>query len=134
MSLIEVSVVMAVIGVLAALTVGNFRRAFEQSRADVASANLQAIWSAQRIYWLENRAFAEKLTELQSLGLLDPAVGSATNPFSYSITKANKDTFTATAKRAGSKLWKGSFVIDETGALSGTIAAAGEAAITPGFK
>ena len=60
-SLVEMIVAVIVAGVLLSIGVPRFQRSLEQSRADVAGANLRAIWSAQRLYWLQNRAFAADL-------------------------------------------------------------------------
>ena len=57
-------VAMVVLGVLLSMGIPRFQQSLEQSRADVAGANLRSIWSAQRLYWLENRAYAPDLTTL----------------------------------------------------------------------
>ena len=73
-SLVEVMVVLTILGILIAMAVPRYTRAIEQSRADIAAANLRAIWSAERLYWLENRVYTADLNRLQTLGLLDSAV------------------------------------------------------------
>ena len=47
--------------VLLAMGVPRFQLSLEQARANVAGANLRSIWSAQRLYWLENRTYAPDL-------------------------------------------------------------------------
>ena len=44
-------------------------------------------WSAQRLYWLENRRYAATCADLGDL--LDPTVRAATFPFAYAITAAD---------------------------------------------
>ncbi len=127
-------VVLVVMGILVAMAAPSFRRALEQSRADLAGANLRAIWSAERLYWLESHAYTDDLNQLQSLQLLDPAVVSAATVYVYAVTAADNNTFTATATRTGSTRWTGEFVIDQTGTISGVIEASGEANIQPGFQ
>ena len=131
-SLLEVMMVMAIISVLFALAAPSFRRGLEQSHADIAGANLRTIWAAQRLYWLENHAFCDSLSELQSLDLIDPTVVAASEPYTYSLA-ATETTFTAQATRSGSEVWSGSFAIDETGAITGTVGSPGGGSITPGF-
>ena len=53
-----------------------FSRSLESAKADVAGANLRAIWTAERIYWLDNRTYTTSLDLLVSLNLLDPSITS----------------------------------------------------------
>ena len=73
-SLVELMVAVAIMGVLAAFAIPAYRRALEQSRVDMAGANLRAIWAAERLYWLENQSYTQDLGQLQTLGLLDPVL------------------------------------------------------------
>jgi prepilin-type N-terminal cleavage/methylation domain-containing protein len=78
-TLTELMVVMTIVGVMAAMSVPSFQRAMTQSRADIAAANLRAIWAAERLFWLENHAYTDKLTQasppgLIEAGLLDPSL------------------------------------------------------------
>ncbi|MGD0897146.1 MAG: prepilin-type N-terminal cleavage/methylation domain-containing protein [Thermoguttaceae bacterium] len=138
-TLVELMVVVTILAVLIGMAVPRFVRAVEQSRADIAAANLRAIWGAERLYWLENHAYTDQLSQqtpqgLVELGLLDPAVASASGDYVYRITAAGSDTFQAEATRTGSAFWAGTLTIDQTGTTGGSISAAGETAITPGFQ
>lgn len=133
-TLMEVMLVLIVIGILISMSAPSFHRSIEQSRADIAGANLRAVWSAQRVYWLEYRTYTSDLSVLQSLGLLDPTIIAATTPYAYSIPSADASTFTAAATRAGSVRWTGQFTIDQEGVLAGAIQASGEPSIVPGFQ
>jgi prepilin-type N-terminal cleavage/methylation domain-containing protein len=129
-TLTELMVVTTLIGVMAAMSVPSFQRACEQSRADIAAANLRAIWSAERLFWLENHTYTPNLSPqtppslpgLVDLGLIDPQVVVSTysdgscKPYSYSVPAAGTATFTATATRKdkyGNQL--GYFTIDQDG-------------------
>lgn len=125
---------LVVMGILISMSAPTFHRSIEQSWADIAGANLRAIWSAQRLYWLENRTYTSDLSELGSLDLLDPTVISGSSRYSYSIASADASTFTAAATRTGSLRWMGQLMIDESGVLSGAIQAAGEPDVVPGFQ
>lgn len=133
-SLVELLVAITLIGIMTSMAVPSFRRAVDQSRADIATANLRAIWSAERCYWLEYRSYTSDLAQLQSLGLLDPAIVTSSSFYVYDIPAAGAGTFTATATRIGSSRWSGTFSIEETGVISGSISASGEPAIVPGFQ
>jgi prepilin-type N-terminal cleavage/methylation domain-containing protein len=132
-SLVEVMIVLTMIGILTALAVPGYRRAMEQSRADIAGANLRAIWSAQRLYWIEFRTYAADVAPLQAAGLLDPLLVASAEPYGYAVQSADSNTFTAVAIRSGSGLWNGQFTIDESGQISGGVQARGQPQLTPGF-
>jgi prepilin-type N-terminal cleavage/methylation domain-containing protein len=133
-SLVEVMVVLAVLGILVAMAVPSYQRTLEQARANIAAANLRAIWSAERLYWLEYHAFTTDLASLRTLGLLDPGIVGATNGFTYGVTSAGNDNFQAVATRTGSTCWTGEYTIDETGLIGGALHAAGKPDIVAGFQ
>jgi len=130
----EVMLVLTIMGILISMSAPSFRRSIEQSRADVAGANLRAIWSAQRIYWLENRAYADNLDALESLGLIDPAIAAGTTRYVYAIASADADSFTVTATRTGAERWTGTFSIDEQGTLTGLVESPDGTALSPGYQ
>ena len=132
-SLVEVMIVLTVLAILIAIAVPSYTRAIEQSRADVAAANLRAIWAAQRVYWLEHRVYSADLPSLQSIGLLDPALLQGPSGYAYAVSAADAATFAASATRTGSSVFSGQFTIDATGAMVGSVAAPGQPDITPGF-
>jgi type IV pilus assembly protein PilE len=128
-------VAVIVAGVLLSIGVPRFAQSLEQSRADVAGANLRAIWSAQRLYWLQNRTYAADLSTLVSSNLVDPSLLTASVPYTYSIADASDSAFTATATRNGSSSWSGSFTIAADGTFSGAVQqSAGGASLSPGFQ
>jgi type IV pilus assembly protein PilE len=133
-SLVEVMIVLTVLAVLIAIAVPSYTRAIEQSRADVAGANLRAIWAAQRIYWLEQRVYSADLPGLESIGLLDPTLLQGPSGYCYAVSAADSGTFTASATRTGSTVFSGQFAIDATGAITGSVAAVGQPNILPGFQ
>ncbi len=134
-SLIEMIVAVIVAGVLLSIGVPQFAQSLEQSRVDVAGANLRAIWSAQRLYWLQNRTYAPDLNTLLSANLIDPSLPTATVPFTYTIADVSDSWFTATATRCGSSSWSGSFTIAGDGTFSGGVQQSGQgASLEPGFQ
>ena len=133
-TLMELMVVLTIMGVMLSFAVPNVHRTIEQLRADIATANLRSIWSAQRLYWLDNRTFTDDLTELEALGLLDPSVSASTEWYVYSISAFDATSFTALATRSGSARWTGNFSISDTGVVGGSISAVGESDILPGIQ
>jgi prepilin-type N-terminal cleavage/methylation domain-containing protein len=133
-SLVEMIVAVIVAGVLLSIGVPRFSQSLEQSRADVAGANLRAIWSAQRLYWLQNRTYAPDLNTLLSANLIDPSIPTATIPYTYSMAEVSDNWFTATATRGGSSSWSGSFTIAADGTFTGAVQQSGGVSVEPGFQ
>jgi Tfp pilus assembly protein PilE len=133
-SLMEVILAMTIICILISMSVPSFHRLLEQSRADMAGANLRALWAAERVYWLEYRTYTADLAALQALGLIDPTIVSSQANYAYHVTSADDHTFVATATRAANDRWNGAFSIDDTGTISGTLSASGQLNIVPGYQ
>ncbi|MFI5454619.1 MAG: type IV pilin protein [Isosphaerales bacterium] len=133
-TLIEILIAMVVLGILLSMGVPRFQQSLEQSRADAAWASLRSIWSAQRLYWLENRVYAPDLPTLSNL--IDPSLTTSTVPYTYAVTgPADNSSFTATATRGGSSSWSGSWSITQDGNFSGSLQQGGHAStIVPGFQ
>jgi Tfp pilus assembly protein PilE len=132
-SLLELTIVTVIIGVLVTMSIPSFQRGLEQSRADLAAANLRSIWSAQRLYWIDNRTYAPDLDTLASAGLLDSAVSAQSN-YEIEITSADATTFSATASRSSNARWNGTFTIDQSGVVTGSLIADGMASIVPAYQ
>jgi prepilin-type N-terminal cleavage/methylation domain-containing protein len=129
-SLVEMMVVVVVIGILSAMAAPSFNKAVEQSRANIAYANLRAIWAAERVYWLENHAYTG-LSSLQTLKLVDiPSDSTSVGGYTYAASQ-NGDDFTATATRDSGSGWSGSFQTNSSGTITGSISGGGTT-ITPG--
>ena len=139
-TLTELMVVTTIIGVMAAMAVPSFQRAIEQAQADIAVANLRAIWAAERLYWLEPRDYADAyptlknrythdLNDLKNLGLLDPEIADGVESrYSYfaNYDPRSPSTFTATADSTNGL---GFFRIDQNGSVDHL-----NSAISPGFE
>ena len=122
MTLLEISVAITVIGILVAFAVPSFGRVSEQSHVDSATQYLRSIWSAQRVYWLEHRTFADSLAALDALGLIDPKIAIGSDGyFNYTITGVTADAFTVHAIRTNSGTWSGTLTITQDGAVTGFV-------------
>lgn len=120
-TLMELVVTLSIMGVMIAMSAPRFGRSVEQSKADFAAANLRAVWAAQKMYWLENHAYASDLPTLRTLGLLDPLLDptSPTGDYTYTVTSSTSDTFQAIATRVGGINY---LTIDQDGRTGGNIA------------
>lgn len=124
-TLIEMTIVVVVMGVLLSYALPKFHRTLEESRVDHAAAHLESLWTAQRLYWVKHRVFAPALGSLDDAGLLDAGflrrLSDPRAPFTFRITAADAASFQAEAARAASRRWSGALVIDEQGRVSGHI-------------
>ncbi|MEN6451978.1 MAG: prepilin-type N-terminal cleavage/methylation domain-containing protein [Thermoguttaceae bacterium] len=117
-TLVELMIVTAVIGVMAVMCIPTYQRAIEQSRADIAAANLRAIWAAERLYWLEHRVYTNSLADLSDMGLLDPTPAIGNYSYSAPVVSSDGTAFSATATtNSGSTA---TITIDQNGTISST--------------
>jgi Tfp pilus assembly protein PilE len=110
-----------------------YRRAIEQTRIDLAAAQLRGIWAAQRVYYLENRSYTNDLTVLGSSGLIDTTSLAVDTYYYYSLSSTGS-SFAATASRSGSTSYTGTISINETGVVTGNVSGADGSTLTPGFQ
>jgi prepilin-type N-terminal cleavage/methylation domain-containing protein len=126
-TLTEVLIAMTIICILVILSTPIYSRAMEQARLDAAASNLKMIWSAQRVYWLDEHSYAPDLATLYNMDLLSSKMvltkTSLTTSYVYEIEAVDNDSFTAVAIRNGSSKWSGQIQIDEFGDLTGNITA-----------
>ena len=134
MTLFEVSIVVIVLGILMSLTVPSFTRVTEQNHLDASVQYLRSVWSAQRVYWLEHRTFADSMTSLDALGLIDAKLAIGNDGyFTYQLSNVADDTFTVTATRNGSDVWTGTLTITQDGEVTGFVHHGGTVLTPPDF-
>ena len=134
-------VVLAIMGVLVSIAAPTYQKAVEQSRVDIAAANLRTIWAAQRYYHLEYHVYASNWDALKfdrfseaAVGVLELNVLSADSYYTYTIS-SNADG-SATASRVGSTVYTGTLVItsagDNAGIVTGAIQISGIPSLSAG--
>lgn len=120
-TLLELMVIVAITGILAAIAVPSYKVALEQARVDQAAATLRTIWAAQRFYKLDNASYAAGLEPLQQAGLLDDDLD--TTSFAFAVDPSG---FPITATRAGGQgTWTGALSVDAEGVITGSVSADG---------
>lgn len=132
-TLIEVVVVVTVLGILVSITAPCYRNAIEQARLDVAAVHLRSIWTAQRMYYLENRTYAPDLGTLATNDLLDIGALAADPWYSYQLS-SNGSTYSVTASRNGSTVYSGALSIGPEGVVSGNLSRGTAIPMVPGFQ
>jgi len=121
-TLVELTVVMFVMALLASFGVPRFVHSLEQAKVDMAASNLRAIWTAQRLYWLEHQTYAPDLNSLYTDPvdsenfLAMPGPVDPTQPYYTCQMAPGSGTatyFQATATRSSSTSWSGNLSIGE---------------------
>ena len=126
-SIMEVMVVLTITAVMIRMALPSFYRSVEKTKADIAIANLRALWAAEQFYWVENRNFSSDFDALNNYNLLPPDVLPAAQtatpapPYSYTIVSYSATGFTIKAQRANTSALADAFQIDQTGAVTGNV-------------
>jgi type IV pilus assembly protein PilE len=118
-TLMEVLITVAIVAILAAVGLPQYRKAIERNYRQQAQDLLTTIYYGERAYRLANGKFVVPVT-WNDIFMDDPHVGAAP-PIDYAVTAAAANTFTATATRpAGTGPCAGqTLTIDETRTIAG---------------
>lgn len=132
-SLIEVTIVIVVLALLAAAGVPSYRRTEEQARVDACASMLRSVWSAQRAHWLETREYASSFQVLEDERLLDRGSVTGWDAFTFSMASSSATAFHATATRNGG-VWTGILGVDETCEIHGVTSDDGGNHVVPSSR
>ncbi len=134
-SLVEILIVVTVMGILISMAIPSFQRSMENSAAELSFVQLRSIWSAQRVYWLENRTYASDFATLRNAGLLDAGQPSSTGRYDFDLavgpTGSFLTSFSAIAARKSGGPWSGAFTITQEGNISGAVSSSSDY-VSPG--
>lgn len=130
-SMLETLAVLTISAVLMTFAVPGISKNSEAVRMDKASSDLRCLWRAERRFRLEHGSFTGSIASLETAGYIRPALASATEPFTFTVTVGNRSKLTIEAKRTGHDNWYGTLRINEYGELSGDIKSKDGYLITP---
>lgn len=111
-TLIELMIVVAVIGILAAIAFPSYAEYVKKGRRSAAQSHLMDIAQREQQYLLDVRAYAATLT---ALGVTTPTDVSTYYTIKVDVVDA-PPTFTITATAKGAQLSDGDLTLDSTGA------------------
>jgi type IV pilus assembly protein PilE len=123
-TLIELVVVMAIVGVLASIAIPSYRQYLLRSHRAEAKSALLNLAAAQEKFYLQNNTYTDELTTAPPAGLGLPAT-TVNGHFTVAITAFDDESFTATATAAGGQAQDShcaSFTINQAGTRSATSA------------
>ena len=135
-SLIELLIVVAIIGIIAAIAIPNLLASRRASNEASAIASLRTIGTAQATYLSttgNNTTYAATRAALQGAGLIDSVLGGGTKTgynFAVAIGATNTQ-FTANADPVSASTGTRHFFSDESGVIRYDAAAAATVASTP---
>lgn len=70
-TLVELVVVIAILGILAAIAVPRFINAVDEAQAATDAANVKALQAAVNLYFMENAAYPSSLNDLVNKNYID---------------------------------------------------------------
>lgn len=113
-TLIELMIVIAIIGILAAIALPSYREYIVRSNRTAAQAAMMDIANRQKQFLIANRAYASKATLTASGYALPDDVGSS---YSYDITvgTGTVPSFTITFTSIGSQASDGNLTLNSEG-------------------
>ena len=90
-TLIELMIVIAIIGILAAIAIPNFIKYRKRSYDTSANADIKNLYTASQAYYTDNPAGSPTLDDLKAYGFRQ------TTNVTVAVTAATQDAFSATA-------------------------------------
>jgi prepilin-type N-terminal cleavage/methylation domain-containing protein len=119
-SLIELLIVVAIIGIIAAIAIPNLLTARKSANESSAVGTLRTCASAEVTYANNNNTYGT-LAELNTAGLIDSAVsgGSAKSGYAYTSTGVSTSQFCVQATRSGLGSGDRDFNVLEDGVVRG---------------
>lgn len=137
-SLIELLIVVAIIGIIAAIAIPNLLASRRAANESAAIGSLRTVGSAEATYLstIGNNTTYATLAVLGTSGLVDTVLGCPGSPcvksgYNYTTLNATTDTFQSNADAVSTSTGTRHFFADESGVIRFDAAAAADASDAP---
>ncbi len=132
-TLLELAITVTLSVLIGSYGLARYTKVVEQSALDLAASHLESVWTAQRLYWIENARYADSIDELQESGVLDSMAAPARTRFEYGIRTGDDDYFVAFARRVKGASWNGRLAITPDGEVTGYLNSGGSRLYPPNY-
>ena len=100
-TLMELLIVIVIVGILASVALPSFGKTIERTRVKDAQATLASVYSAERVYRLDQGGYGTLNDLIANRYVTNPNAGNADWTFTISdVSGSTSNTFTATANRS----------------------------------
>ena len=137
-SLIELLIVVAIIGIIAAIAIPNLLASRRAANESAAIGSLRTIGSAEATYLstIGNNTTYATLTQLGTSQLVDTVLGCATAPctksgYAFTTTNPTTGTFVSNADPSSASTGTRHFFADDSGVIRSASGATANASSTP---
>ncbi len=110
-TLLELMIGLVIVVILSSIAIPSFSKAIEKTKVKDAQTTLSAIFSAEKIYRLDQNSYGSLGTLVVNNYLSDPNSGNSTWIFD---AVGNAGTFAATATRTGGRYNNSTITLDDT--------------------
>ncbi len=112
-TLLELIVGVVIVGILASIALPNFSKSIEKTKVRDAQTTLSAIYSAEKIYRLDQNTYGTLPNLVGSNYISDPDPSNSNSEWNFGVASA-VSTFTATATRTGGRYNGQTITVTET--------------------
>ena len=110
-TLLELLITLVIVTLLASMAIPRFSKSIEGTKVKDAQSTLAAIYSAEKIYRLDQGSYGTGPNLSDNNYISDPNAGNTTWVFTVAIPAPPAATFTATAQRTGGGIYNGKSIV-----------------------
>jgi len=116
-TLVELIAVVIILGILAAVSIPQYRTAMERARGAEAFSGLGNIQEAEKIYYTINEFYLAAASPMNSTAQRTLDISLPQTGWNFGVTSSNSQTFTATATRKAGPCPNNTIQVNELGII-----------------